>query len=236
MEAVPMRYGFPFSNFKTKAMSRLSKHHFWEWFRRHNHEYLSLHTKTKKEITYWLNELNAHLRAYNKFLGYSLHWQPGGEGSLTITVYGKARHFKKVDDLVALAPVIGNWRIHALEDPQPIDSLPEVMESGMNPTAFYFSLAGDDRQPGVLILYHPLFTPENEERLYQLAHTLVYYLLGERTFGTEIHSLVLDNLSTADPAEISRLEHLADYMGLRSSAMVIDSQGRLLHMEGGIYP
>ncbi len=44
-------------------MSKLSKRHFWEWFKRHQHEYLVLDKKPKKEVAYWLRELNAHLRA-----------------------------------------------------------------------------------------------------------------------------------------------------------------------------
>src|SRR5258706_14449736 len=86
---------------KIKTMSKLSKHHFWEWFRRHNQEYLALKNKPAKEAAYWLNELNAHLRAYFKFFGYSLEWRQERKAKLTITVNGKAKHFKKAEDLAA---------------------------------------------------------------------------------------------------------------------------------------
>jgi hypothetical protein len=49
-------------------MSKLSKRHFWEWFKRHNQEYLLLNHKSKKEAVYWLRELDAHLRANSNSL------------------------------------------------------------------------------------------------------------------------------------------------------------------------
>jgi hypothetical protein len=66
---------------KTKNMSKLLKLHSWEWFRRNDEEYLALKTKSKKEINYWLNELNAHLHAYSKFFGFSIEWKGGFIGS-----------------------------------------------------------------------------------------------------------------------------------------------------------
>ena len=210
-------------------MSKLSKHHFWEWFRRHNQEFLALKNKPGKEAAYWLNELNAHLRAYFKFFGYSIEWQPERTGTLTITVNGKAAHFKKVEDLVAKAPQIPGWTIVALEDPRPVDFLLEqqMQDTGIDPRELCFSFAGDDPHNTVLIVYHPLCTPENEHLIYQLANAAVYNLLGERSFGTDIGGLQVANLSGADPGDVEELEALPACIGRRKSAMVVDSQGNL---------
>ncbi len=71
-------------------MSKLSKRHFWEWFKRNNKEYLELNNKTKKESAYWLREMTAHLRAYFKFYEYSLALPDNGTAKLTISVNGKS--------------------------------------------------------------------------------------------------------------------------------------------------
>ena len=211
-------------------MSKLPKRHFWEWFKRHNNEYLQLDKKSKKEAAYWLHELNAHLRAYFKFFEFSLTLPHKGNTRLTITVNGKAMHFKKVDAFVATAPEIPGWSIHALEDPMPVDFLLEkqMENAGIHPGEFCFSFASNDPEDTDIIVYHPLCTNENERVFLPLAYAAVYNLLGERSFGMDLGRVEVDNLSGADPEDIYRLEELPTHIGLRRSAFVIDHNGTLL--------
>ena len=210
-------------------MSKLPKRHFGEWFKRHHKEYLELNKKPKKEAAYWLHELNAHLRAYFKFFGFSLTLPDKGTAMLAITVNGKAMHFKKVDSFVATAPEIPGWRISALEDPMPVDFLLEkqIEEAGIHPGELYFSFAGNDAEDTDLIVYHPLCTKDNERFILQLAYAAVYNLLGERSFGLDIGQLEVDNLSCADHDDVHPLSALPTHIGWRQSAMVIDHNGTL---------
>ena len=135
-------------------MGKLSKRHFWDWFNRHHQEFLSLNNKTKKEAKYWLTELNAHLRAYYKFFGFTLDLKPSQSATLTITVYGKAMHFKKVDDLVAKAPQIAGWNFVALQQPRPVDFLlnEQIEVNSIDPRELRFSFGNDDPNNLVLIV------------------------------------------------------------------------------------
>ena len=211
-------------------MSKLPKRHFWEWFKRHHNEYLELRKKSKKEAGYWLCELNAHLRAYYKFFGYCLTFPDKGPASLTITVNGKAMHFKKVDAFVATAPELPGWTITALEDPMPVDFLleKEMEEAGIHPGEFCFSFDGNDPEDKDIIVYHPLCTENNERFILQLAYAAVYNLLGERSFGMDLGRLEVDNLSCADPEEVYQLSTLPTHIDLRRSAMAVDQHGTLL--------
>jgi hypothetical protein len=213
-------------------MKKLSKQHFWEWFKRHNPEFLELHKKSKKEARYWLNELNAHLRAYFKFFTFNLICLDKENATLTITVRGKAVHFKKVDAFVATAPEIPGWRISALQDPMPIDfSLEDLMEeAGIHPEEFYFSFDGDDRDRGDIIVYHPLCTEKNERVFSELACAAVYNLLGERSFGMDIGLVEADNSSSIDPNDVQMLEELPGLIGSRRSSITIDGNGRMLNI------
>lgn len=213
-------------------MSKLTKRHFWEWFRRHHQEYLTLKNKPKKEITYWLNELNAHLRAYYKFLTFSLEWKQQQTAILTITVDGKTRHFKKVEDLVATASEIPGWTILALEKPRPVDFFLEqlMQETGIDPREFSFSFDSDDPHYAMLIVYHPLCTPKNQHLIYRLAYGAVYNLLGERSFGTDIGGVEVANLSDADPDDVEELEALPASINYRRSAIEVDNEGNLVNM------
>lgn len=211
-------------------MSKLSKRHFWEWFRRHQQEYLLLDKKPKKEIAYWLRELNAHLRAYYKFFGFSLACPHHGTARLTITVNGKAIHFKKAEAFVATAPEIPGWSIQALEEPMPADFLldKQMEETGIDLNECYFSLSGDD--PETIMVYHPLCTDNNKRPFLQLAYSAVYNLLGERSFAMHIGFIGVDNLSYADPEAVHPLKELPIHIGWRPSAMVVDGNGTLLDM------
>jgi hypothetical protein len=213
-------------------MSKLPKRHFWEWFKRHNQEYLELNHKSKKEATYWLRELDAHLRAYFKFFGFTITLHNNEAARLTITVNGKAKHFKKTEAFVATAPDIAGWNITALEDPMPVDFLLEkqMEEAGIDPRELYFSFAGYDTEDADIVVYHPLCTKYNEHLLLQLAYTAVYNLLGERSFGMDIGHLEVANLSCVDPEEIHKLEELPIHIGLRQSSIVVDHNGTLLSM------
>jgi hypothetical protein len=212
-------------------MSKLPKRHFWEWFKRHHKEYLDLNKKSKKEAAYWLHELTTHLRAYFKFFGFRLALPDDkGTASLTITVNGKAMHFKKVDTFVATATELPGWTIIALEDPMPIDFLLEkqIEDAGIHPGELYFSFDDNDPEDKDLIVYHPLCTEDNKRFILQLAYAAVYNLLGERSFGIDIGQLEVDNLSCADPDEVHKLESLSTHIELRRSAMVVDPNGALL--------
>jgi hypothetical protein len=211
-------------------MSKLSKRHFWEWFKRHQQEYLVLDKKPKKEMEYWLRELNAHLRAYYKFFGFSLLCPQQGIATLTITVKGKAMHFKRAEAFVATAPQIPGWSIQALEEPVPVGFLLEkqMEEAGIDLRECSFSLHGDDQE--TIMVYHPLCTDNNRRLFLQLAYSAVYNLLGERSFGLHIGFIGVDNLSYADPDLVHPLAALPMHIGLRASCMVVDGNGTLLDL------
>jgi hypothetical protein len=213
-------------------MNKLSKNHFWEWFIKNNKEYLDLEKKSKKEVRYWMNEMNAHLRAYYKFLQYSLSIDPNKKtGTLIISVDGNAMYFRRVDDLVAKAPAIPGWTVKALEDPMPIDFTlnNEIAETGADPQELSF-LSVRDKQPLSLMVYHPLYTEKMRHEFYELARTAIYNLLGERSFGTDIRDIEVANLSYADPDEVQKIDELPNYIGALKSSLIVDGNGLLFDL------
>src|SRR3954466_14700509 len=104
--------------------------------------------------------MSAHLRAYFKFLHFSIYVsKEGAAGVLTISVAGKARYFKYVDNMVALAPAIPGWTIQALDAPRPIDAFWEedMGHTGIDPHELRCTIPDGDRQPGIVV-YHSLYT------------------------------------------------------------------------------
>jgi hypothetical protein len=212
-------------------MSKLSKRHFWEWFKQNKKEYSGLSKKTDKEKTYWLNEMNAHLRAYFKFFEFSIMWEDETP-VLIITVKGKAQHFKKVEAFVAKAPEIPGWKIIALEYPLAIDFFleKEIEDSGVHPVELSFSFPGDDPESGSITVYHPLITEKNKRAFWNLAHAAIYNLLGERSFGLDIYEIEVSNLSIAVDEVLRSLEELPSCLGMGKSSMIVDDEGKLMDL------
>jgi len=213
-------------------MSKLPKRHFWEWFKRNNKEYLELNKKSQKEASYWLSELTAHVRIYLRYFGFTLALPDKEPARLTITVNGKAEYFKKVDAFVATAPEIPGWIINALDEPVPIDFLLEeyIQKAGIHPGEFCFSFASDHREHQDLIVYHPLYTKDNERIFLELAYEAIYNLLGERSFGMDLGHVHIDNLSCANTDEIHQLEELPYHISNRGSSLIVGKDGTLLNL------
>jgi hypothetical protein len=215
-------------------MSKLSKRHFWEWFKRNNTTYLELHNRTKKEAAYWINELNTHLRAYGRFYSFHLTVSEKHTGSLTITVNGQSNHFKKADALVALAPEIPGWTIVSLEAPMSVNYELEqqLSASGIALDDLYFSFAGNDPDNNYITVYHTLCNEDSRHLFYNIAHAVVYNLLGERSFGLDIVDLDVANLSEADSTHVWKLEELPSRIITRRSSYIVDETGMLKQIPG----
>lgn len=215
-------------------MSKLSKRHFWEWFKRNNTSFLDLHNMPKKEATYWINELNTHLRAYGRFFSFVLTVSNQQTGSLTISVNGLQHHFKKADALVALAPDIPAWTITSLEAPMSVDPEMEMLlsDAGIGIDELYFSFADTVPEYNSIIVYHTLCNDESKQLFYNIAQSVVYNLLGERSFGFEIADLDVANLSEAGDAELWKLEELPARIISRQSLFVVTETGTLKLISG----
>lgn len=175
--------------------NRLTKQHFWQWFKRHNKEFLLLHKKTKKEARYWLNEWNTHLRAYGRYMKFAILWeQEKNTAILIITSYDNSRFFKKIEAFVARACEIPNWKIQALEPPTEPGFLIEERfgHTGIDEEDFRF-VQGDETED-IICVYHPLYTEERYDIFKQVAAAVLYNILGERAFGLDIGYIEVDNV------------------------------------------
>jgi hypothetical protein len=211
-------------------MTKLTKRHFWIWFKRHHAEYFMLCNKSKSETKYWLNELNTHLRAYYKFFRFGLIWEKDKTATLIISVDGKVGHFKKADDLIAYAPVIPGWTFFALDQPRPIDLCIEnlIKKTGVDPQEFKFSISANSPLGCWLTIYHPMITPDNYHEVFKLAYGAVYNILGERSFGLNVGKLQVTNLSYANDDELKDIEELPGCIDSQASGVMVNEDGNLV--------
>lgn len=211
-------------------MIRLSKNHFWVWFKRNSSVYQELGTKSKKEMHYYRNELISHLRAYARCLDFSLQASKEGPCELTITTHGNVRYFKTARTMVAKAPAIPGWWIIALEPARRIDYCMEdqILKCGIHPAELYFSFWRNNSASRNLTIYHPLCTESNARKIEWLAVCAIYNLLGEFAYGTENFQLEVSNTSEKGSDIVYPLGALRVFVEeRRNSRMKIDAKGNL---------
>lgn len=98
-------------------MNNLQSAHFWTWFRKHSNLLLVLSHMSTFEREYWLREVDAHLTAYARKLSFAIWYGHEHSGSLIITAWGKAKHFRMAENLASKAPHMPGWKIIALQPP-----------------------------------------------------------------------------------------------------------------------
>lgn len=117
-------------------MSKESK--FWDWFSKHNEQYLNLHRiDHASEIDDLLENLLSHLHQYND----NLYFQIGGDDTtqeLIITAEGNKQHFQDVEKLVEGAPQINQWKIIAFKPPMGFDFVTEYEGICLDPDQMWF--------------------------------------------------------------------------------------------------
>lgn len=215
-------------------MIRKSKDHFWDWFERNNTEYLQLLDKSESEQAYWLKELETHIEAHGKFMRIGVMHRDDDEekATLVISADGRKKHFNKIDSLVAKAPKIPCWNIHALMQPQEIDFRIEEKFgiTGIDPCDLWFTPSpGDGNEEVDVIVYSAMRTKKNAEVFELIAVHVMYNLLGERSFALDIGYIDTDNLSRAPKdTELIKLEELPAYLGNRRSPFAVDGSGNLV--------
>ncbi|MBC8035305.1 MAG: hypothetical protein H7Y03_14240 [Chitinophagaceae bacterium] len=212
---------------------KLSKQHFWKWFELNNKEFLQLSKKTKTDTTYWINEMVTHLRAYGRYMSFSLeHDETINTGVLTITSGGKSRFFKKIDDFVAKAPLINGWKIYALEQPCEIDLLlkEQFPNTIIDPHDLWFSpdIHEMDGHPLDITVYSTMYREDRDDSFESAVATIIHNLLGERVFALEMGIIEVANRSSAEEStELIRLQELPSYLGNRKSPIIVDSSGQI---------
>jgi len=208
-------------------MTQIEKTLFWTWFEQYHKELFDLPNKSDVEFQHWQNELSEHLETLHQdFKGIITHEKQ--EAILTVTVDGISDLFNEVDDLVAEAPVITGWKFSALLPPGCYDKLIEKLkiEVGIDPKEFRFTFCmPKPNKRAEIVVFHPLYTPEIDIMMFDLADRTILNLLGERSYGNNIEVIDLKNLSDA---EHDKLESMSVLPTIFNSGFVVDREGVLV--------
>ena len=182
---------------------------FWNYFNQHSQKFISQQPFNNECPRAILRELQDLLNQYQPNLGFRLGIK-NGRGEIIITAHGNPYLFKAVDLLVLEAPAIDNWTVTAFI--QPLDNL-EQFKNGNDQAFIYHSVRLRISELHYRLVAHSnpnlvslkLFVPGGGDEAYNeyrvtAAHVLLEYLLGEKAFANEIHTVEICCLEQAQQA------------------------------------
>lgn len=177
---------------------------FWNWFNEHRDIFYDLHTLPESEQAYYYHTLASKLQEFEATVSYVISsGAPATLSKLTLTTNGDSEGFMMVQNLVAMAPDIPNWKIQAFI--QPKITIDELIERTDPPYLFSgMSIKASD------IVWKPNFIDENTgkyglllgfnnlakslqsrpvEEINEYMTTILLDVLGEFTAGKKLCAL-----------------------------------------------
>ncbi|MBO9565426.1 MAG: hypothetical protein J7621_21795 [Niastella sp.] len=210
---------------------------FWEWFRRNAQHYRKPQFASKKEALYLLREMTMHLMAYGQTIRVEIYWpnkEGDGEIEVVFTTYGRTRHFRKVEMLVAKAPPLPGWTFFALDPPRPIDFFFEVdfPHLDIDPFKLWFEPPdfSNNRERSWLQVYIDTWTEITQQHV-QAARAAAYNVLGEKVYGLRIIDVEVERLCEIPEKQRNHLVNLQNahqYIHVTEVAGVyVNDKGRI---------
>jgi len=206
-------------------MTQLSKALFWNWFEKNQKELFDLPDYPEEEKGKLQKELKYRLREIEDLFDCMIVHE-SEQAIFTLTVSGEQELFEKVDDFIDRAPEIPGWIFKPLLLPGSLDDLIENLKktTGIDPEEFRFSFYRPEGKKVDIMVFHPLYTSENDIDFFDLADRTLLNFLGERSYGNNIGEIDIANISASDP---DKLQQLNVFKTIFNLGFVVDREGHL---------
>ena len=189
---------------------------FWQWFEVNNTKYLFLNDideEVKKQI---LEELLAELHKYNDKLFFEIGHHPDrSEQEFVITANGDVNYFDKVEELVAVAPVLKDWEILAFKPAMGFEFSIDYNGLNFDPAEAWFQPLELESRPldlGIRLCY-PHYDESKRDDFFNASFLILDAGLGEKITSLDIKYLDVDKLPEDPEAEgMLPLKQLSEYI------------------------
>jgi hypothetical protein len=194
----------------------MSAKEFWNWFEQNNTKYLFLDEVEADVKEQFLNELLTELHKYSNKLYFEIGGHPDDTVlEFIVTAAGDTDYFNKVEELIAEAPQIKDWKFIAFKPAMGFDFSIDYMGLKFDPENTWFQPLEIETRPldlGIRI-YYTNFDKSREEDFLTGTFLLLDAGLGEKETAMEIKYLEVDQLP-GDPEKegLLHLKQLAEYI------------------------
>ena len=194
----------------------MSASDFWDWFNKNNSKYLFLNDideDLKKQI---LEELLLELHKYCDKLFYEIGHHPDQtELEFVITANGDVTYFAKVEELVAVAPEIKDWKILAFKPAMGFEFSIDYNGLNFDPAEAWFQPLELESRPldlGIRVCY-PNYDDSKRDDFFNASFLILDAGLGEKMTALDIKYLDVDKLPEDPEAEgMLPLKQLSEYI------------------------
>ena len=191
---------------------------FWDWFRMNNHPYLFINEVDSTEKERLLDLFLEQLHAYCEGLYFEMGGSPKEDQELIISAEGIEKNFPKVEELVAKAPAMPNWKVIAFKQPKGEGFKTEYNGIVFDPENIYFMPLENSNEPqliGIKVCV-PGFSEETKNDFIAGTYLMLDGLIGEKAVTLDIDYLDIKGMPE-DTDGIVGIKQLGAYIGWKKS-------------------
>lgn len=190
---------------------------FWEWFRNHEADFGNLKSTQQDFWDIALGEL----KRIDRGLWFELSAHDEKPRELIIFAEGNVELFPLIDNLVAEAPILPEWKFIALKPPRGFEFQMKFEDIPLNPAQMYFQPILDDSNPNFLRLEIAVsnFDAADESRLLTGLIIILETGLGERCVAEEIQDVQVIPLQEHHKNEFIELRRVGEYLKWRKAKL-----------------
>lgn len=217
--------------FGKKSNAVTSYENFWQWFTQYSNTFFTVVKQQKNIEKEFFDKLTPKLKATGHEFWFVTGMHNDATAELIITADGEIKDFVFIEEFVAAAPAIPNWKITALKPSLDIKDVTIKMHghtfAGSN---LYFYANENDRYPDEIdiTIIHDDYTEDNKQTIQSGTFIFLDNVLGELAFATDIDTVTVTGKSAAQK-ELIPIEKLKDFLLWRQKEFIEKYEGIRRH-------
>ncbi len=164
---------------------------FWNWFKENSIPFTFIRDVEREEQERLVTVFGEQLSKFHSELYFEIGGDKNDKIELVISAAGKAENFQLIENMIAEAPEMKEWKFVALKQALSGDFSLNVMGMDLSPKDLWFAPLQNPDSPHALGLRLGFdgYEPEKQEEAFSACVVMLDTLLGEKSSTLDIHYL-----------------------------------------------
>ncbi|MFN5983214.1 MAG: DUF695 domain-containing protein [Fluviicola sp.] len=228
-----------FSNLLGKKEVKINSYSdFWNWFQTKQHQFYSAINAQENIEKDFFNPLGEKLNELREGFFFLAGMFDETTAELIITADGKIENMVFIEELIAEAPSLNNWKFTAFKPAMGIENLGISMNGhSFNWENLFFSPLESAEFPDEISVrvYHEDMTPSNEGEIRTGTFIFLDNFLGELEFANSIDTITIEAKSSVTNETIHPIAKLKDYINWRQKEFTEKYEGTWYTLDDNEY-